>query len=102
MTINHRDRRSDVDHKTRMILRRARQRDRVAGFTPVTNHRIAAKITAGTALALTAAKEAGKEISEASAREQATRLVAATLPATPIGVRTRPYGARGKDYRHAA
>jgi hypothetical protein len=102
MSITHRDRRSDVDHKTRMMLRRARQRRAEAGFTPVINQRITARITAGTAMALAAAKEAGKEISEASAREQATRLVAATLPATPIGVRTRPYGARGKDYRNAA
>lgn len=97
MAINHRDRRSDVDHKTRMILRRARQRRAEAGFTPIINNRVAARITATTATLLAA----NDKITEASAREQAIRLVAATLPATPIGVRTRPYGARGKDYRHA-
>lgn len=91
-----------ITHKDRMIRRRLKQNALRPGFTPITNHRIAARITAGAALALAAAKEAGKEISEVSAREQATRLVAATLPAVPLGVRTRPYGARGKDYRHAA
>ena len=100
--IVHADRRPNVDHKSRMIIRRARQLDRKPGFTPVPNHKIEARITSMEALLTAGYKgqvDAGKMDampSAAKVRTEATRAIARTLPAVPLGVRTRPFQNRSK------
>tara|TARA_Y100001970_G_scaffold261326_1_gene344325 strand:- start:118 stop:417 length:300 start_codon:yes stop_codon:yes gene_type:complete len=93
--ITHKDRRHDTDHTTRMRVRRARQNARTPGFTPVVNQRIALDITRAQ-MALTMSYQARvedeKDIltampSDSKIKEEATRMVARTLPSTPIGVR---------------
>ena len=83
--ITHDDRRRNVDHKSRMILRRARYRNTPVGFTPVPNKRIDAAIEAAT-LALTVgyqqqADKCGTLVPSArEIRAEAVRAVAAKLP----------------------
>ena len=82
-----------LPRKEEMLARRLRQRSRRAGFTPVVNQRIEAQIKSMTAL-LTAGYAAQPEMAMPNSediRAEATRAVAQTLPATPIGVRTRRY-----------
>lgn len=97
--ITYKDRRHETDHATRMRVRRARQLARTRGFTPVTNHRIENDIIrAQMALTLSykARVESENDIlkvmpNDSKIREEASNMVARTLPATPIGVRTRAY-----------
>lgn len=93
--ITYKDRRHDTDHATRMRVRRARQNARTPGFTPVVNQRITLDITRAQ-MALTMSYQARvedeKDIltampSDSKIKEEATRMVARTLPSTPIGVR---------------
>ena len=97
--ITYKDRRPETDHATRMRVRRARQLARTRGFTPVVNHRIENDIIR-VQMALTLSYKARVEDeddtldampSESKIKGEATNMVARTLPATPIGVRTRPH-----------
>lgn len=91
MQIKHNDRRRKTPRKEAMLARRIRQRSRRAGFTPVTNNRIEARITSTAGiLSLAYSQQEGIQMpSAAEIRAEATRAVARTLPAVPIGVRYR-------------
>ena len=79
--IMHDDRRRNVDHKSRMILRRARYRNTPVGFTPVPNKRIDAAIDAMTLVLTTGYQESGTLVPSArEIRAEAIRAVAAKLP----------------------
>lgn len=100
-TITYADRRDDVDHATRMRVRRARQLARTPGFTPVPNARIEASIKGMTGILTIAHQKSHDENgtampSAAQIHSEAVRAVAKTLPPVPLGVRTRPYGSRSK------
>ena len=83
----------DMTHKEEMLERRIRQRTRKRGFTPVPNAKIDARIQATESL-LTVAynKTPGLPTpTAATIQAEARREVARTLPAIPIGVRTRQF-----------
>lgn len=86
-------------HKAEMEARRARQRNRTVGFTPVHNARINAAIAAKTALYQLAGEQPTK------AEYRAMRDVAAMLPALPMERRTlyrrRPSKSDSAAYRKA-
>ena len=98
-SITYKDRRPETPHSVRMAVRRARQRARTSGFTPVLNARIAARITTMEAL-LTTGYQAQvddpthnreKLPAPEAIRHEAENAVARTLPQVPIGVRTKPF-----------
>ena len=78
--------------KQELLERRIRQRTRKRGFTPVPNARIEAQIRASEGIITASYAAGGGEMPPASKiRTEAINLVRNTLPATPIGVRTRGY-----------
>lgn len=109
MTITLKDRRPDTDHKTRMAVRRARQRARTVGFTPVTNQKIQLAVTGLTSTLIKMNREAiergdegVEELEAPEANSQAWAIVRQTLPPNQIGVRVRPQYGTGKSYRKEA
>lgn len=100
-TITYADRRHNVDHATRMRVRRARQLARKTEFVPVRNAKIDSAIESTQALLTIAYKEASEKNgtampTNAVIREEAARAVARQLPPIPIGKRTRPFISRSK------
>lgn len=94
--IVHADRRPHVDHKSRMQLRRARQKARVPGFSITQPNKFDAAVELAV-VHLTKKYEDEKIIrSTVDIRGEAINACRSILPKTPIGVRIRPHRNRSK------
>ena len=95
MQITYKDRRPETDHKTRMMIRRARQLARTPGFTPVPNHKILARINSMEILLAAGYQKMvddgklPKMPSAPAIRQEAENAVAKTLSQVPVGIRVR-------------
>lgn len=94
--IMHDDRRSHVDHKSRMILRRARQRSRKVGFTPTQPNKFDTSVAALIKVLRENYEKDGIKRNDGEIIAEARSAVRATLPKPTLGVRIKPYGSRSK------